>query len=88
MASKRQLKKDLNNAFGEIIETSLIWQNYNPKADSKEAEAIVDDSITAFDELNAKVNERNVENPKAHYKTINQDFNTKANALVDRLNKL
>jgi hypothetical protein len=41
MASKRQLKKDLNNAFGEIIETSLIWQNYNPTADSKEAEAIV-----------------------------------------------
>lgn len=88
MASKRQLKKDLNNAFGEIIEASLIWQNQNPTADHKASEAIIDDSIAAFDELNAQVNQRNIENTRAHYKTINNSFETKASDLAGRVNKL
>lgn len=88
MASKRQLKKDLNNAFGEIIEASLIWQNQNPEGDYTNSEAIIEDSIVAFDELNAQVNQRDVENTKVHYKAITTSFEAKATDLVGRVNKL
>ena len=88
MASKRQLKKDLNNAFGELIEAALVWQQENPDEDSSKAEAIVDDAIASFDELNAKVNQRKVDDSKTHYKTLHTDFETKAGEIAGRVNKL
>jgi len=88
MASKRQLKKDLNNAFGELIEAALVWQQENPDEDSSKAEAIVDDAIASFDDLNSKVNQRKVEDPKTHYKTIHTDFEKNAGDLAGRVNKL
>lgn len=88
MASKRQLKKDLNNAFGELIEAALVWQQQNPEGDSDKAEAIIEDAIACFDELNAQVNQRKVEDVQAHYKTIHTNFETKARDLASRVNEL
>ena len=88
MANKRALKKELNNSYGEIIERSLIWQNENQSADHKEAEAIVDDSIKAFDELIASVNQRDVTDVKTHYKNIYEKHNTQQEALTQRVNSL
>jgi hypothetical protein len=88
MANLRDLKKDLNYVLGDIIDAVYVWEALNPKADSKKGEAIIDDAIVTFDELIGKVNDRKVENRKAHIKAVRVELQDKATALVERINAL
>jgi len=88
MANKRDLKKNLNYVFGDIIETAYLWEYENTDKDNKKSQEIVDESINAFDELIARVNQKNVDDVKAHFKAINQDLETKAKELIEKINKL
>lgn len=88
MASVRDLKKDLNFVLGDIIEAVYNWELSHPEKDNKGAEKIIDDAISTFDELTAKVNQKDVENKKAHFKAISQELETRGNALLGKLQKL
>ena len=88
MASIRDLKKDINYVFGDIIEAVYIWELSNPKADIKKSEAIIDEAIANFDELIAKVNDKTVENRSSHLKSINEELEKKGRALIEKINKL
>jgi len=88
MASIKNLKKDINYVLGDIIEECYVWELLNPKADTKEAELIIDDAIKAFDVLIEKVNLKKVENLKAHFKAINIEIEETAKSLLERINKL
>ncbi|WP_430409670.1 hypothetical protein [Kordia sp.] len=88
MSNKRDLKKDLNYVFGDIIDAALIWQIANPGEDVAKSEAIIDESIQNFDSLITEVNKRDVENKKAHFKGIRQSLETKATELVTKINSL
>ena len=88
MASKRELKRDINHVMGDIIEAAYLNQIANPKAEEAKTNEIVDDAIATFDELIAEVNKRGVENPKQHFKDINNKLEEKANALVDKINAM
>ncbi|QHI38769.1 hypothetical protein IMCC3317_41680 [Kordia antarctica] len=88
MSNKRDLKKDLNYVFGDIIDAALVWQIANPKEDATKSEAIIDESINSFDALIAETNKRKVENPKAHFSGIRHSFETKATELVAKINSL
>ncbi|WP_299129320.1 hypothetical protein [uncultured Winogradskyella sp.] len=88
MANKRDLKKDINYVFGDIIEAVYYWELENAEKPTKDSNAIIDDAIAGFDELIARVNERDIESPKAHFKAINTDLEAKGRALIDRINKL
>jgi hypothetical protein len=88
MSNKRDLKKDLNYVFGDIIDAALIWQAANPEEDTAKTEAIIDESIQGFDELIAEANKRGVENAKAHFKGIRQSLEAKATELVAKINAL
>jgi hypothetical protein len=88
MANIRNLKKDINYVLGDIIEAVYIWEYSNTSKDTKKSEAIIDDAISTFDELIAKINANGVENKKAHFKSIQNELEEKGRALVDRINKL
>jgi hypothetical protein len=88
MANVRDLKKDINFVLGDIIEAVYVWEYSNTEKDTKKSEAIIDEAITIFDELIAKVNDRNVENKKAHFKAINNELEEKGRALIEKVNKL
>lgn len=88
MASIRNLKKDINYVLGDIIDAVYIWEAATDKAGSKEGAAIIDETIIVFDDLLAKVHEKNVENKNAHFKAIRSELETKANKLVEKVNKL
>ena len=64
MANKRDLKKDINYVFGDIIEAVYYWELENTQKPTKESEAIIDDAIDSFDQLIARVNDRSVEDKK------------------------
>jgi hypothetical protein len=88
MASIKNLKKDINNVLGDIIEGVYVVEETNGGQQSKEGSAIIDGAISAFDELISKVNQNDVENKKVHYKEVRAELETKANKLVEQLNKL
>ena len=88
MANKRDLKKDINYVLGYIIEAVYVWELSNSEKDTKKSEAIIDEAIDVFDDLIEKVNDRSVENKKAHFKSINQELEKKGRALIDKINKL
>ena len=88
MANVRNLKKDINYVLGDIIEAVYIWELTNPDKDTKNSEKIIDEAIATFDELITKVNDRSVENKKAHFKAINQELETQGRKLIDKINAL
>jgi hypothetical protein len=88
MANIRDLKKDINFVLGDIIEAVYVWEYTNTDKDTKKSEAIIDEAIVTFDGLIARVNDKSVENKKAHFKAINNDLETQGLALIEKLNKL
>jgi len=88
MASIQNLKKDINNVLGDIIDKCYTWVKLNPKADTAAAEAIMDEAIVTFDSLIDMVNVKDVENKKAHFKAIGTSLEEKAKQLVEKTNKL
>ncbi len=88
MANLRDLKKDINFVLGDIIEAVYVWEYSNTDKDTKKSEAIIDEAINTFDELMAKVNAKNVENKKAHFKSVRTDLESKGRDLIEKLNKL
>lgn len=87
MASIKNLKKDLNYIYSDIIEDCYVWQLENSDK-SEKAETIIDDAIASFDELVAKVNDKKVENKKAHFKGIITDLEKDVKKLQLKLAKL
>ncbi|WP_370476770.1 hypothetical protein [Tamlana flava] len=88
MANVRDLKKDINYVLGDIIEAVYVWEYSNTDKDTKKSEAIIDEAIETFDELIAKVNAKNVENPKGHFNAIKDELEEKGKALIEKINNL
>lgn len=88
MGSIRDLKKDINFVLGDIIEAVIDWELQNPEKDTKNSEAIIDDAISTFDDLIAKVNDRKVENRKTHLKAVNAELEERGRGLIDKINSL
>ena len=88
MASKRNLKKDINYVLGDIIEATYITEIAKGGKPTEKTDAIVDEAIEVFDSLITKVNMRNIENKKVHFKSINQELENKAKGLIEKINSL
>lgn len=88
MASVRDLKRNINDVIGDIIEAVYIWELSNPKSDNKKAETIIDEAINVFDELIVKVNATDVANKKTHFNGIKQELEDRGRALIDKINAL
>ena len=88
MASVKNLKKDINYVFSDIIEAVYIWEMTAQGKPTKESEALVDEAIASFDGLIKKVNQSGVENKKDHYRKINAEFEQSAKQLVEKINAL
>ena len=88
MASVRNLKKDINNTLGEIIDAVYMWEDNTGKNNSKEGNAIIDEAIATFDTLITKLNDKTVKDRKAHLNKVNKELEAKVTALIEKLNKL
>ncbi|KGO84320.1 hypothetical protein [Flavobacterium beibuense] len=88
MASVRTLKKDINYVLGDIIEAVYIWEMTTQGKPTQESEAIIDEAITVFDNLITKINAKNVENKKDHFRKINKELEESAGQLVAKINAL
>ena len=88
MANVRDLKKDINYVLGDIIEAVYIWELTNADKDNKKAEALIDEAINTFDDLITKVNQKDVENKKKHFKTVSTELEDRGRKLIEKINAL
>lgn len=73
MPSIKQLKKDINNDIGAIIEDIYLWELSNPQADLSKSEKLIEEAIHGFDELIQKINAvSTTENLKKQFKGIQE----------------
>ncbi|MCG2431791.1 hypothetical protein [Aequorivita xiaoshiensis] len=88
MANVRDLKKDINYVLGDIIGAVSIWELTNPEKDNKKSQGIIDEAITTFDELIAKVNQKDVDNKKQHFTAVKAELEERGRKLIDQINTL
>jgi len=88
MANVRNLKKDINYVLGDIIEAVYLFEMSTSGKPTPETNALIDEAIASFDNLITKVNAKNVENKKAHFKQISTDLEQAANQLIAKINEL
>lgn len=88
MANVKNLKKDINYVLGDIIEAVYLFEMSTTGKPTEATNALIDEAITTFDTLITKVNAKNVENKKAHFKQINAELEQAANQLIVKVNEL
>ncbi|GEL12433.1 hypothetical protein SAMN05192550_2216 [Flavobacterium glycines] len=88
MANVKNLKKDINYVLGDIIEAVYLFELSTSGKPTEATNNIIDEAIVAFDNLITKVNAKNVENKKAHFKQINVELEQVANQLIAKINEL
>jgi DNA anti-recombination protein RmuC len=86
MASKKQLKKDLNDRFGEIIDGALINQEANSEDIKEKTEELVDEVIAEFDQQIEQINKKDVEDRAKHLKNVKGSINNKVDEFIKKLN--
>ncbi len=84
MSSIKQLKKDINNEIGDLIEDIYLWELSNPTADLSKSEKLIDEAILVFDDLIQQINSVKGDDVKAQFKKIQE---TKAKVIKDLLKK-
>ncbi len=88
MASIKNLKKDINYVMGDIIEAVYIHEMTTTGKPTEQSNALIDEAITTFDSLIVKVNDKKVENRKAHLKQVEKELEAAAIQLVEKVNAL
>ncbi len=88
MASIRKFKKEVNDVLSGIIEDCYVCQLNGDDKVSQKAEKIIDEAIVTFDELIAKLHQKDVTNQKSHLKEIKASLLDKSSALSTKISKL
>jgi copper chaperone CopZ len=87
MPSVKQLKKDINDSIGALIEEIYGVELEAPKVDSKKADVIIDAAISLFDELIREINDARNQGKKA-FLPIQQKLDNGLEKLRSEVGKL
>lgn len=88
MSSIRILKKEMNIALSEVIEDCYLVQLEGDDAVAAKADKIIDEAIGTFDQLIEKVHKKDVDDKKAHFRTIKKDLIEAVEKLDKKVAKL
>lgn len=88
MANVKNLKKDINYVLGDIIEAVYLFEISTTGHPTPQTNALIDEAISIFDDLITKVNAKNIENKKSHFKQIGVELEQAANQMVAKINEL
>ncbi|KAF5048674.1 MAG: hypothetical protein KA300_00880 [Bacteroidales bacterium] len=88
MASLRTIKKDIDFLVSEVISDCWVFMYINPEEKTDEAVSIINDAVVLRNELFERVNSKEIESPKKHYKAISQDLLKGVDALFIRISGL
>ena len=92
MASRRELKKDIDYLIYEVISDCFVFSGLHPDMKSDEISAIISDAVDFRNDLIARVNNPDgKDNPKivkTYYKSVEKDLLTGVDKLFSRLSEM
>ena len=88
MASVKNLKKEINYVLGDLVNIVYVWEMTHGGKPTEATDVIVDEIYDNYDALVTKINLKDVENKKAHFKQIRKEYEATANQIVEKINGL
>ncbi len=93
MASRRNLKKAVNNLCFEVIGECLTFLEHTPSLNQENAQLIIADAVELRNKLVGMINHPEAEassgvNIKAYYRGIRRELQRESGRLMERLNNL
>lgn len=92
MANRRDIKKDINNILGDVLEECFSEMLNNPDKNENEINAIIDEAVDLSDDLIFRVNNAQVvtqgKSVKKHFHKISEELEDKAISFIEKLNAL
>ena len=88
MASVKNLKKEINYVYGDILNIVYVWEMSTTGKPTEASDKLIDEVYETFDALMTKANVKDVENKKAHFKQIRKEYEAAANQFVAKINEL
>lgn len=88
MASRRELKKNVNYIAGELFMECLVNSLYVPGTDKAKADKLMAEVLEMQDEFVSRISHTEPGNVKGFYKKLREDFNKKVNEIIDGIGKL
>jgi len=88
MASRRQLKKNVNYIAGELFTECLIHSMFIPGTDKEKADVLAAEVLQMQGEFINRINHTEPGNVKGFYKKFRDDFNARVDDIVEAVGKL
>jgi|GEM_PF-1340434 len=86
MGSIRNLKKEINHVLGDILDAAEVNLEMAEAVTQEQADAFSEEVYATYDKLIENVNNKKVENRRAHIKAVKKEFEEKANSFVEQIN--
>ncbi|WP_294531786.1 hypothetical protein [uncultured Bacteroides sp.] len=88
MASRRDLKKNVNYIAGELFAECLVNSLLIPDTDKAKADALMAEVLKMQDEFVSRISHTEPGNVKGFYKKFRSDFNAKVNEIIEAIGNL
>ena len=88
MASRKEFKRELNQTLSEIIEDCYALQYKADAKISKATEKIIDGAIETFDKIVAKMNQKDVDDMKAHFRNLRAELDKSVDSMKKEIEKI
>ena len=88
MASRRNLKKNVNYIAGELFSECLVNSMFVPGTDKVKADELMNEILLMQTDFVSRISHTEPCNVKGFYKKFHVDFNAKVNEIIDAIAKL
>ena len=89
MSSIKNLKKDINYIFGEIIDEVNFKQLLKTGITDEQVEAIIDEAVGTYENFYQKIHAgRKAENKKSYFKNLTDEINQSVEGLMNKIEAL
>ena len=82
MASRKELKKNINYIAGELFTECLVNSLYVPGTDKQKADELMAEILKMQDEFISRISHTEPGNVKGFYKKLRADFNAKVDEII------
>ena len=88
MASRRELKKNVNYIAGELFTECLVNSLYVPRTDQAKVSELMGKVLEMQDEFISRISHTEPGNVKGFYKKFHEDFDKAVGEIIDGISNL
>ncbi len=88
MASKKNLKKNVNYIIGELFTECWVQYKYVSGTNKEEAKNLMTKILTIHNDFISRISHPQPGNIKGFYQKFHSDFNKQVNELIEEIGKL